>query len=138
MNWIKLDSKAVLDEIKELSKSKRVLVVKLIPTGGVDYIVRSLLEREWNEGEMRIKTYLLDASVSGDLAKAIDSEFGLSAETPQVMILENCKPVFIGLHGKVIFSEIRKFANYNQKLNHEFHACLKERREGRYSHEFNH
>ncbi|MEO8514816.1 MAG: monothiol bacilliredoxin BrxC family protein [Ignavibacteria bacterium] len=111
MNWINLDSKEQLNEVKELSKGKRVLVMKYSPIHGVDHIVRTLLEREWNEGEMRIKTYLLDTDANMELAKHFDNEFGLTDETPQLLILENSKPVFDGLHGKVIYSEIRKFAN---------------------------
>ena len=111
MNWINLDSKAKLDEVKQISAEKRVLILKYSHNESVDYIVRTLLEREWNEGEMRTKTYLLDTAADSDLAKQIDSEFGMSDETPQVLILEKAKPVFLGLHGKVIYSEIKKFAN---------------------------
>ena len=111
MNWINLDSKEQLNEVKELSKVKKVLIMKYSPSKGVDHIVMTLLEREWNEGEMRMKTYLLDTDVNVDLTKEIDSELGLTDETPQVLILENSKAVFDGLHGKIIFSEIRKYAN---------------------------
>ena len=109
MNWINLDSTDKLNELKEISKDKKVLILKYSANSGVDYIVRSLLEREWNEGEMRMSTYLVDANNA--LAKQIESEFGLSNESPEVLILENSKPVFTAIHGKVIFSEIRKFAN---------------------------
>lgn len=111
MNWINLDSKEQLNEVMELSKVKKVLIMKYSPSKGVDHIVMTLLEREWNEGEMRMKTYLLDTDVNVDLTKEIDSELNLTDETPQVLILENSKPVFDGLHGKIIYSEIRKYAN---------------------------
>ena len=111
MNWINLDSKEKLDEVTEISQGKRVLILKYSHNESVDYIVRMLLEREWNEGEMRIKTFLLDTAANNNLAKQIDSEFGMSDETPQVLIIEKGKPAFIGLHGKVIYSEIKKFAN---------------------------
>lgn len=111
MNWIKLETKEQFNEIKALSKDKRVMLMKYSPSMGVDHVVMTLLEREWNEGEMRIKTFLLDTEKNNELTKQMDSEFNLTEETPQVLILENSKPVFDGLHGKVIFSEIRKFAN---------------------------
>ena len=111
MNWINLESVEQLNEVKVLSNDKRVLIMKYSPSSPVDHVVMTLLEREWNEGEMRTKTYLLDTDKNVDLTKQIDSELGLTDETPQVLILENAKPVFDGLHGKIIFSEIRKFAN---------------------------
>ncbi len=111
MNWINLDSIDKLNEVKELSRNKKVLILKYSVNCGVSYIVRSLLEREWNEGEMKMPTYILDVIGKKDISKQAAIDFGVEHESPQVLIIENTKPVFTGNHGKVIFSEIRKFAN---------------------------
>ncbi len=111
MNWIQIDSSEKINEIKELSGSQKVLILKYSPNCGISYIVRNLLEREWSEGEMRMKTYLLDVISNKDLSQKIESELGLVYESPQVLILEKSKPVFSASHGKVIYSEIKKFAN---------------------------
>ena len=111
MNWINLESVEQLNEVKELSNEKRVLIMKYSPSSAVDHVVMTLLEREWNEGEMRTKTYLLDTDKNVELTKQIDIELGLTDETPHVLIVEKAKPVLDVLHVKSIFSEIRNLAN---------------------------
>ncbi|NOS85180.1 MAG: DUF2847 family protein, partial [Ignavibacteria bacterium] len=84
---------------------------KFFPKCAINYVVRSLLEREWNEGEMQMKTYLVDVIANRELSDKIENEFGVTHETPQAIILQNSKPVSSASHGKVIFSELRKYAN---------------------------
>lgn len=111
MNWIKADSTKKIDEIKSLSGSEKVLILKFSPKCSISYVVRFLLEREWNEGEMQMKTYLVDVIANRELSDKIENEFGVTHETPQAIILQNSKPVFSASHGKVVFSELRKYAN---------------------------
>ena len=111
MNWIKADSIEKIDEIKALSGSEKVLILKFSPKCSINYVVRFLLEREWNNGEMQMKTYLVDVLSNRELSDKIEKDFGVTHETPQAIILEKSKPVFSASHGKVIFSELRKYAN---------------------------
>lgn len=111
MNWIKADTTKKIDEIKSLSGSEKVLILKFSPNCSISYVVRFLLEREWNEGEMQMKTYLVDVIANRELSDKIENEFGVPHETPQAIVLQNSKPVFSASHGKVIFSELRKYAN---------------------------
>jgi bacillithiol system protein YtxJ len=111
MNWIKADSIEKINEIKALSGNEKVLILKFSPKCAINYVVRSLLEREWNDGEMQMKTYLVDVIANRELSDKIENEFGVTHETPQAIILEKSKPVFSASHGKVIFSELRKYAN---------------------------
>ncbi len=111
MNWIKADSIDKINEIKALSGSEKVLIFKFSTKCSISYVVRSLLEREWNEGEMQMKTYFVDVISNRELSDKIENEFGVTHETPQAIILKDSKPVFTASHGKVIFSELRKYAN---------------------------
>ena len=111
MNWIKIDSIDKLNELKEFSIDNNILIFKYSPNCAVNYVVRNLLEREWNEGEMNMKTYLLDVISDKQISKLIESEFGIKHESPQVLILNKSKLLYSASHGKVLFSEIRKFAN---------------------------
>lgn len=111
MNWIKADSTEKLDEIKELSKSEKVLILKFSTGCAVNYVVRNLLEREWVEGEMRMKAYIVDVLAAKEISKKIADYYKVEHESPQVLIVENGKPVFTASHGRVLFSEIRKHRN---------------------------
>lgn len=111
MNWINIDSSDKINEVKEISGSQKVMIFKYSPKCAINYIVRNLLEREWNGSEMLMKTYLVDVVSNKELSQKIEGEFGVSHESPQVLIIENSKPVFTASHGKILYSEIRKFAN---------------------------
>ena len=111
MNWITLNSTDKLSEALELSKKEKVMILKFSPKCAINYVVRNLLEREWHEGEMKMKTYLVDVVSGKDLSEKISKELSIEHESPQALILENGKPVFSASHGKVIYSELRKYSN---------------------------
>jgi bacillithiol system protein YtxJ len=111
MNWISLDLPEKISEIKVISGNQRVLIFMFSPKDTVNYVVRFLLDREWNEDEMKMKTYVLDLAGTPELSNDIEKEFGVTTMAPQVLIIENGKAVFNASFGKILFSEIRKFSN---------------------------
>jgi len=111
MNWIKIESSDIIEIIKQNSYSERVLIFKYSPNCSVSFVVKMLLEREWAENEMKMKTYMVDVVAFKKLSEQMESEFGIKHESPQVLIIENGKPVFSASHGAILYSEIRKFCN---------------------------
>jgi bacillithiol system protein YtxJ len=111
MNWIKLDTKDKFEELKQVSEREKVLIFKFSPKCAINYVVRNLLEREWAEGEMKMKTYLLDVISQKELSNIVGKEYNVEHESPQALIIENGKAVFHASHGRILFSELRKFAN---------------------------
>ncbi len=111
MNWIKLDSLEKLDEMKTASENEKVLVLKFSPKCAINYVVRNLLEREWAAGEMRMKTFLVDVISGKSLSEQLEKEYGVEHESPQALIIQKGKVLFHASHGRVIYSELRKFAN---------------------------
>lgn len=111
MNWIKADSVEKLDEIIAVSENEKVLVLKFSPKCSINYVVRFLLEREWHEGEMKMKTYLVNVVSNRDVSDKIENDTGIAHESPQALIIEKGKPVFSASHGRVVYSELKKYAN---------------------------
>ncbi|MBE2218470.1 MAG: bacillithiol system redox-active protein YtxJ [Ignavibacteria bacterium] len=111
MNWIKLDSPEMLQEMKAASENEKVLVLKFSPKCAINYVVRNLLEREWAEGEMSMKTYIVDVISGKGISAQIEKDYGVDHESPQAIVIDKGKVVFHASHGKVIYSELRKFAN---------------------------
>lgn len=111
MNWINIDSAQIVSDIKELSDSEGVLILKFSPGCAINYVVRNLLEREWVEGEMRMKTYMVDVLAQKDISCKIAEDYGVEHESPQVLIIKKGKPLFTASHGKVLYSEIRDHRN---------------------------
>lgn len=111
MNWLKLDSEDKLSKIFKESNNTNILVFKYSPKCIVNYIVKTFFEREWNEMEMKMNTYLLNIVENKILSGEVEKITGIRHESPQVFIFRNSELVFNASHGKILFSEIRKFNN---------------------------
>lgn len=111
MKWLKLESEDKLNEILSESSNTNILVFKYSPRCIVNYIVKTLFEREWNEMEMKMKTYIVDVAENTGLSRKVENITGIIHESPQVFIFRNSTPVFSASHGKILFSEVRKFNN---------------------------
>jgi bacillithiol system protein YtxJ len=111
MNWIIIDSADKIYEAEDLSQSERVLIFKYSHSSGISYVMKMLLQREWHEGEMKMKTYLLNIADNPDLSNDISQRFKVEHETPQVIILEKGKCISNLINGKVLFANLREFAN---------------------------
>ncbi len=111
MNWIKIDKKESIAELQELSLNERVFIFKFSPVSSIDHVVRILLEREWAEGEMKMKTYMVDTVSDNVISGEIEKVFGVEHESPQVLIVKDGKTEFYASYGKILYSALRKFAN---------------------------
>ncbi len=111
MNWINIETEEKLWEIDEISINEKVLILKFSPGSVINFVVRRLLEREWAEGEMRMKTFLINADSNRELSESISEKYSVGRESPQIIIIDNRKPVFSASQGKILYSEIRKFRN---------------------------
>ena len=47
MNWIKIDSKEAIAELKTISMKERVMLFKFKPECSINHVMKLLLEREW-------------------------------------------------------------------------------------------
>ena len=111
MNWLTIDTENNLNEINELSANERVMILKFSPACSISFITKMLLEREWNDDLMNMKTYIVNVLARKELSKKIALEYNVKHESPQVLIIGNGKCVNHYSHGKIIFSEIKKSAN---------------------------
>lgn len=111
MNWIITDSADRVYEAADLSNTERVLIFKYSHKCVINYTLKKLLEREWNEGEMNMKTYLVNVIDNRDISNDITKKFGVEHQSPQILIIENGKSIASFSHGKVLFSNLKQFAN---------------------------
>jgi len=111
MNWIKLDSENNIEDIKNRSLDKRILIFKFSPRCAINILMRGLFEREWIEDEMEMKTYFLDIMEYPGLSKKIETEFNVIHQSPQILIIENKKCIYSASHGGVDYKKIRRYSN---------------------------
>lgn len=107
MNWKKLTDSTQIEEIKELSNSKPVLIFKHSTRCSVSSMSLDRLLRNWKteDGE-KVVPYFLDLIVFRNLSDQIEGTFGVAHESPQVLIIRNGKAIYDNSHFGISYPEI--------------------------------
>jgi bacillithiol system protein YtxJ len=111
MEWKVIKSESTLYEIQELSDKERVLIFKNNEDSMVCFMIKTLLQREWNAAFMNMKTYMVDEQKNKDISERISHEFSVEHHVPQVLIIKNGKCIHTKAHGHIQFSDLKQFAN---------------------------
>lgn len=107
MNWNKLSASTQIEEIKQLSKSKPVLIFKHSTRCSVSSMSLDRLLRNWKATDKeRISPYFLDLISNRSLSDQIEEEFGIPHESPQVIIIKEGKAVYDTSHYGISYNEI--------------------------------
>lgn len=107
MNWNKLSASTQIEEIKQLSMSKPVLIFKHSTRCSVSSMSLDRLLRNWKAtDEDRILPYFLDLIANRSLSNEIENEFGIPHESPQVIIIKNGMAVYDTSHYGISYNEI--------------------------------
>ena len=107
MNWKKLTESTQIAEIKELSKSKPVLIFKHSTRCSVSSMSLDRLLRNWKteDGE-KVVPYFLDLIAFRALSDQVEDEFGVPHESPQVILIRNGMAVYDNSHFGISYPEI--------------------------------
>lgn len=107
MNWKKLTESTQIAEIKELSKSKPVLIFKHSTRCSVSSMSLDRLLRNWKteDGE-KVVPFFLDLIAYRALSDQVEGEFGVPHESPQVIIIRNGIAVYDNSHFGISYPEI--------------------------------
>ncbi len=111
MEWKELKSESAFYEIQELSAREKVLIFKHDPNCVVSFMIKQLLQREWNQSFMNMKTYLIDSEISEDLSNNISHEFGIDHVSPQALIISKDKCIYTKSNGYIQYKDLKEFAN---------------------------
>lgn len=107
MNWKKLTESAQIEEIKELSFKKPVLIFKHSTRCSISSTSLDRMLRNWKteDGE-KVVPYFLDLIAFRNLSDQIEKEFGVAHESPQVIIVRNALAVYDNSHLGISYHEI--------------------------------
>lgn len=107
MNWKKLTESTQIEEIKELSYTKPVLIFKHSTRCSISSMSLDRLLRNWKTGDSeKVVPYFLDLIAFRGLSDQVETEFGVIHESPQVIILRNGVPVYDNSHMGISYPEI--------------------------------
>lgn len=107
MKWHELKSTDQVDQIREESKSKPVLIFKFSKRCSVSQLALDRLERKWSDQETAdIKPYFLDLIAFRETSNRIAHQFQVEHESPQVLVIKNGAAVYDGSHYDIDYGEI--------------------------------
>lgn len=108
MNWIPLQDEKQLEEIVANSNSIPQVIFKHSTRCAVSSMAKNRLDRK--EAPEGVNFYLLDLIRHRNISNRIASEFGVSHQSPQVLVIDNGKCIYNESHSEIIFDEIEAAA----------------------------
>ncbi|SEJ07583.1 bacillithiol system protein YtxJ [Cyclobacterium xiamenense] len=107
MSWKKLASLSQLDQLKEESKEKPVVIFKHSTRCSISSMAWNRMERSWKaEDSERLSPYFLDLIAHRDISNAIAEEFSVAHASPQVIVIRDGKAVYNNSHMGINYREI--------------------------------
>lgn len=107
MNWQELTSQRQVEQIREESKTKAVLIFKHSSRCSTSKLVLDRLTRKWKTEEMNhVQPYFLDLISFRDTSDFVAVEFDVPHESPQILIIENGRSVYDRSHFDIDYEQI--------------------------------
>ncbi len=104
MKWIALKSNDEIKEIIEKSKAKPQVIFKHSTRCSISAMAKGRLERSIAPGNADF--YFLDLIAYRSISNQVSSEFNVSHESPQILIIKNGKCIYYESHGSITMDEI--------------------------------
>ncbi len=110
MNWNNLENIDILERIKKESEDHPVMIFKHSTRCPISSMAIDRLERAWQPQEVgNLKPYYLDLIQHREISNKIVEDFGISHESPQVIVIKDRSPVYDNSHMGINYADIRAF-----------------------------
>lgn len=106
MNWIELKSNAQIKEIIEKSKAKPQVIFKHSTRCSISAMAKGRLER--SIAPENTDFYFLDLITYRNVSNQVSSEFQVSHESPQILVIKNGECIYDESHGSITMNEIEE------------------------------
>ena len=107
MNWTELRTESQLEQIREESKTKSILIFKHSRRCSISKVALDRLERQWDVQETsHIKPYFLDLLTFRETSERIARQFAVEHESPQVLVISNGEAIYDRSHFEINYDEI--------------------------------
>ncbi len=108
MNWKELSTLEDLEGIIEKSSQKPVLIYKHSTRCSISSIIRSRLERSWEADPLDIEGYFLDLISYRKVSRAVEDQFQVQHQSPQILIIDLGKCIFHCSHVSIRHQAIKE------------------------------
>ena len=107
MDWNILENLSQLDEIKQKSGEKPVLIFKHSTRCSISGMAWDRLKRNWKkEDSEKVTPYFLDLIRHREISNQIEKEFSVYHESPQVILVKSGKAVYDNSHMGISYADI--------------------------------
>ncbi|WP_159802036.1 bacillithiol system redox-active protein YtxJ [Flavobacterium sp. MK4S-17] len=101
IKWNALTEMQQLETIENESEQLPVLIFKHSTRCGISNMVLRNFEKEYAIEENSVKPYFLDLLEHRDISNAIAERFGVTHQSPQVLLIKNGKAVYDASHSDI-------------------------------------
>jgi bacillithiol system protein YtxJ len=109
MNWINLVKESMLEEIKQNSHTKPVVIFKHSTRCSISSTAFNRLNRTWKNDEIKdTDVYYLDLISHRNISNSIEETFDVEHESPQILLIENGTCTYHTSHLGINFDDIKK------------------------------
>ncbi|MFZ1702993.1 MAG: bacillithiol system redox-active protein YtxJ [Saprospiraceae bacterium] len=113
MQWTSLNALNQIEQIKDTSTSKYILVFKHSTTCSISLIAKLKLEEEWKE-DIGVETFYLDLKQYQDVSGKISNDFEVHHESPQVLLIRDRQCIYDASHFDISVQEILEAIEYHE------------------------
>ena len=107
MDWNILENLSQLEEIKQKSGDKPVLIFKHSTRCSISGMAWDRLKRNWKkEDSEKVTPYFLDLIRHREISNQIEKEFSVYHESPQVILVKSGKAVYDNSHMGISYADI--------------------------------
>jgi len=107
-SWKIINNESQLDEIKEFSEKKPIIIFKHSTRCGISAHAKHKLESAWNFKDSDLDFYYLDLITYRNISNKIAEMFDVFHQSPQIIIVKNKKAVSNFSHQSISIEKIRK------------------------------
>ncbi|MFV8379658.1 bacillithiol system redox-active protein YtxJ [Flavobacterium sp. LB3R33] len=107
INWNELTDLGQLTEIIEISNEKPVAIFKHSTRCSVSRMALKQFENEFNSSD-KVTPYFLDLIAHRDISNEIASRFGVTHQSPQLILIKEGKAVYNVSHSDIDAEELAK------------------------------
>jgi len=115
MNWIALTEEPQLEQIKEQSKQRSVVIFKHSTRCSISSMAKNRLERETPPAD--IPFYYLDLIAYRSLSNRIAADFQVQHQSPQILIIKNGECIYEESHNGINMQDIEEQSGYGKFVN---------------------
>ncbi|SNB42385.1 conserved hypothetical protein [Flavobacterium psychrophilum] len=108
VNWKPLSDLGQLNEIKDLSHEKTVVIFKHSTRCSVSRMVLKQFENEYKL-ENKLALYFLDLLVHRDISNEIANSFGIVHQSPQLIVIQKGVAVYNVSHESIDANDLGRF-----------------------------